>query len=370
MLQKENTVYRSGEEGMRVFHQYIMTNFINHEQEFPAQRRTREETPASTARVATFTLEIPDDTATFREMILKELRDIIFPLCEVIAEIFQSIHFLASEEDQTMLLEFSTGILIIHWILSTNADSILSPFMDTFSMPPSEMESPITSTTRLMLKLIDILEVALENLDSVTNANSRENNFTFFIKNGTMVGRDDGSKFSFSSPTNSDWIDTTIPNINFPTALMVIGPLAVIILTCIMADNKYYIFATMFAPTVDRVLLRMRSFFAPSVSSQEDWQHQRIPDNSEASEGVLWGMLVLFCLESILVGSILALMVLISVSLTIIASSSTVVSSRENPELLEEITKMLVVCLFSWIICVVTTNILRMVLYQTIDNDD
>lgn len=345
-----------------------MTGLINHEHQLTAQRRSRIERPALTARATTFTFEVPDDTTALREMIVEEISGLTSPLSDVLAEIFQFLHILASEEDQTTLLEFTTGILIFHWILC-HGDSVLSPFWETFSLPSSEIESSPSLPTILILTLINVADFALATVDSVANYNGI--GFTSFIQDRDNPIIDGGSSFSVSSSqTNSEWASTKIPNIISPTAFMIIGPLAVITLTCIMADNNYYLFATIFAPAVDRVFLRARSFFAPFQSNREEWQHRRIPDDGETSEGVLWGMLALFCLESLLVGSIVVLMVLISVSLTIIASLSTVVSTRENSELLEETTNVLVFFLFSWAVCVVTTNVLRMVLYQTLGDDD
>jgi len=341
-----------------------MTVMINHERDVTVEMRSRDERPTSTARVTTFTFEIPEDTVAFREMIVEEISDLTSPLSEMLTEIFQSIHILASEEDEATLLEFSIGILVVHLILS----HALSPVWDIFSMPSSEIETSLSPPTRLIFKFIHAMDLALTSVDRVANYDGK--NFTSFIKNGNSKMIDDGSDFSVFSPISLGWASTKLPSIISPTAFMIIGPLAVITLTCIMADNKYYLFATIFAPAVDRVLLRARSFVAPSTSNRGEWQQRRIPDDGETSEGVLWGMLALFCLESLLVGSIVLLMVLISVSLTIIASLSTVVSTSENPELLEETTKILVVFLCSWAICVVTTNVLRMVLYQAIGEDD
>jgi len=137
-----------------------------------------------------------------------------------------------------------------------------------------------------------------------------------------------------------------------------------------MADNNYYIFATVFAPIVDQALLTIKSFFTPATSYQEQWDHRAIPDDEETSDGVLWGMIMLFCLESVLVGSIMVMVVLISLLSTILTSASTMLSSHDDPEMVGEKGKILVGFLCSWVACVVTTNVLRMALYQTIDNDD
>lgn len=81
-----------------------MTDVTNDEQEFPMQGCTRrEEMMASTAVVTTCTLEIPYNNAAFWEMTVEEIQDLTSPLREVIAEIFQSLQFLASEDYPAML---------------------------------------------------------------------------------------------------------------------------------------------------------------------------------------------------------------------------------------------------------------------------
>ena len=260
---------------------------------------------------------------------------------------------------------------MVHCILS-NANTVLSPVIEVFSSPSSDIE-PSPSPMGFVFKFVNMLNIALADLDSI--ANNHGENVTSFIKHGNtgmIDSGDGGGNFSFSSLTDFILVNTEMLDFISPIALMIIGPLTVITLTYIMADNKYYLFATVFAPMVDRALLSIRSLFAPAASNQQEWQHRTISDDGEtsASEGVLWGMILLFCLESLLVGSIVVLIVLIIFLLTILASLSTVLSPRDNPALLEETTKILIVFLFSWVSCVVTTNVLRMVLYHTIDDDD
>ncbi|VEU39804.1 unnamed protein product [Pseudo-nitzschia multistriata] len=348
----------------------MMNSFTNREEEHSVVSRSQE-SPISTNRVTRLTIEIPNDIAALQGVILAKFRDATLPFYVVVTELLYFIRFLASDDNQTALLEFSIGILLFHWILSSNAENIISLFMDAFLLIFSEIqEVPIPSSASKITKIYDVLEFALASLNGV--GNSHGNNSTFFNgRNRGIIYREEyGSDLSSSSPLESDYMHSMLPSLISPTAFMVIGPFAVIALTCVMADNKYHLFATTFAPSVDSVLGRARSFLSPFSSSQEDSQHRRIPNDDETSEGVLWGMLVLFCLESLLVGSILVLMVLISVSLTVITSLSTVVHSQEYAVLLKVTTDVLATFLFSWVVCVVTTNVLRMVLYQTIDNDD
>lgn len=163
---------------------------------------------------------------------MEEISGLTSPLSDVLAEIFQFLHILASEEDQTTLLEFTTGILIFHWILC-HGESVLSPFWETFSLPSSEIQSSPSLPTILILTLINVVDFALATVDSVANYNGI--GFTSFIQGGDNPIIDGGSSFSVSSSqTNSEWASTKIPNIISPTAFMIIGPLAVITLTCIM----------------------------------------------------------------------------------------------------------------------------------------
>jgi hypothetical protein len=81
-------------------------------------------------------------------------------------------------------------------------------------------------------------------------------------------------------------------------------------------------------------------------------------------------MLVLLFFESILIGSIMVLMIIVMFSLTILKSLSTMVSPYDNPTLLEEATKIFIVLVFAWVVCVLTSNVMCMTLYLTTGNDN
>jgi len=336
-----------------------MSNVISGEGELPIQGRSREEMMASEAAVTKFTIEIQHDTAALLERIVEEILDIIASLFDDLVEKFQFLHSLVSEYHAT-LLEFSTGILMVNWIV---CNPLFLSLVESFSPPTSEINSTLALPSRLLFKFMGVLNVAIVDLDSIVNHYHGEN-ITSITRDETDVA--DGG---MSSLTDFTFIGNKMLSFISPTVMMIVGPLTVMTLTCIIADNKYYLFATLFAPMVDRILSSMQSILAIITPNYQGYQHRMIPDDGETYDGVLWGMLVLFCLESILVGSIVVLMVLVSLSLTVLASMPTILSPSDNPEILEQTSKILFGFLFSWVTCVVTTNVLRMMLYQTIDND-
>jgi hypothetical protein len=255
----------------------------------------------SEAGVTKFTIEIQNDTVALLERIVEEILDLTSSFFEVLAEKFQSVHSLSSDDHAT-LFEFSTGILTVNWIVC----NALSPFVKEF-LPRS----------RLLLKLMGVLNIALADLDGFANHYYGEN-ITSVIRDETDVG-DDGINSSFSSLTIFSLVGTEMLKFISPAVVIIVGPLTVMTLTCIIADNKYHLFATLFAPMADRVVSSTRSFFALITPNNQGYHHRTIPDDRETCDGVLWGMAVLFCLESLLDGSIVVLMVLISLSLTILA---------------------------------------------------
>jgi len=329
-----------------------MSGAVSGQREFSIQGRAREEMLASEAGVTKFTIEIQHDTVALLERIVEEMLDLTSTFFEVLAEIFQSVHSLASEDHAT-LFEFSTGILMVNWIVC----NALSPFMKA-----------VLPRSRLFLKLMGLLNIALVDLDGFANHYYGENT-TSVVRDETDVG-DAGISSFFSSLTDFSFVGTEMLNFISPAVVMIVGPLTVMTLTCIIADNKYHLFATLFAPMVERVVSSTRSFVALVTPNIEGYQYQTIPDDRETYDGVLWRIIVLFFLESLFVGSIVVLMVVISLSLTILASMSTILSSKDHPEMLEETSMILVGFLFSWVACVLTMNVLRMVIYQTVDNDD
>jgi hypothetical protein len=315
-----------------------MSDVANGEQEFPILRiHNREEmmisstqptpTTNTTARIV-FILQIPDDNVAFREMMVEEIQELISPLREIISEILISLHSLATE-DQAILMEFFTAILIIHWILS-NANYFISFFVEAHSSSLSSSTSSCADTEQP--SILNILNIALANFDSIANKSSSSN--SNIINNVTSYiiedYRNDGSvskgktvgNFLYSSLMDfilfySDTLKFVSPTVS---VMMIMCPLVIITLTCVtMADNKYHLFATGFGPIVDRGLLRLGSFFPYNRSDQRQ-HHRSIPDDtdeSSSSEGVLWGMLVLLFFESILIGSILVLVINATSSLTI-----------------------------------------------------
>jgi hypothetical protein len=324
---------------------------------------TREETMAPEAAVTKFTIEIHHDTIALLERIVKEMVDVTSFSFMILAETFHSLHSLLLE-DYATLLEFSTGILLVNCIFC----NALSPFAEAYlSMSTgTDFELPLPST--ILFKLKSILNNTVADLGSIGNIHLEVN-----ITSAMRVERfADSGDITSSFYFLTDYVSgrTNLLSYISPEVTMIVGPLTVMILTFIIADNKYYLFATLFAPTVDRVLSSIRSFLAYITPNNGEYQHRTIPEDEETYDGVLWGMVALFCLESILVGSIVVLVVLISLSLTILASMSTMLSPREISEISEEMTKLLVGFLVSWVMCVLTTNVLRMVLYQTVDRDD
>mmetsp|Transcript_20190 Transcript_20190/g.50237 ORF Transcript_20190/g.50237 Transcript_20190/m.50237 type:complete len:336 (+) Transcript_20190:131-1138(+) len=324
----------------------------------PIQRRSRQRVLASEAGVTKFTIEIQHDTIAFLERIIKTLLDLLSPFLEALLETFQSLNSLALEDNKT-LLEFSTGILMFNWIVC----NALVPTMETFLEPISETNSWFLSPPRLFLEAMNILNTTLGDFDDSIAKN-------YYGASVPRDGTNGGDANPLSSLNYFTLDENGILNFISPTAVMIICPITIMIMTCVIADNNYYLFATLFAPAVDRMLSGAKSLFALITPNNQEHQNRIIPDDRETHDGVLWGMVALFCLESLLVGSIVVLMVLISLTLTILASVPTLLSPKSNPELLEDVSKILFGFLFSWVACVVTTNVLRMVLYQTVDDDD
>jgi len=319
----------------------------------PIQRPFEEQILASEAAVPKFTIEIQHDTITFLERTTDALLDVVSPLLEALLETFQSLHTLALEDNRS-LLEFSTGILMINWIIC----NALAPLMEVCLQPISESDSWIPLPSRFFLQVMNILNATLGDFgDSMAQHYNGEEG------DGTNVG-DDNLRNFFTLDENG------ILSFLSPTAVMIICPISIMLMTCVIADNNYYLFATLFAPTVDRVLSGIKSVFALVTPSYQEVQNRTIPEDDETYDGVLWGMVALFFLESLLVGSIMVLMVLISLMLTVLASVPSLLSPKSNPELLEDISKLFFGFLLTWVACVVTTNVLRMVLYQTVDDDD
>lgn len=339
-----------------------MSDAISSEEEISIEGRSREEMLASEAAVTKITIEIEHDTLVLLERVVEGIIDFMSPLVEVLAELCQVLYSLVSEDHKT-LLEFSTGILMVNWLVC----NALSPLMENMLPTTNDIDPTMTSRSKLLFKFMGILNITLADLDIITNHHQEENT-TFIVRDETDVG-DGRMKSSFSALTDFVLVGSEMLGVTSPAAVIIFGPLTVMILTCIIADKKYCLFATLFAPMVDRVLSSIRSLCAFITPNYHGSQHRTIPDEEEIHNGVLWGMIVLFFLESLLVGSIVVIMVLISLSLTILASISTVLSPKENPEMLEEVATFLVGFLFSWVICVVTTNVLRMALFQIYDDD-
>jgi len=342
-----------------------MRNSTTDEEANPNQSSSREGMHASQAAATKFTIEIHNDTATLLERSIEEISDLAISFSDAIAEIFQCLHSLVSEDYNT-LLKVSTGILTVNWIVCNT----ISPFEGIFLEPIRETDMESNVLTNLFFLALDIFDSMF--------AGQEGNTKDYHRWDATLIAPRDGKIGNVEREINSSYFAFTdfasfgskVLNYIPPTAMTIVGPLTVITLTCIVADKKYYLFATLFAPVVDRILLVVRSFADTSVPNIRGHQYRTIPDDGEPRDGVLWGMIVLFCLESFLIGSIIVLMVLISLSLTLLASAPTMLSPRENPELLEEVIKILVCFLFLWVASVVLSNILRMALYQTIEGDD
>ena len=330
------------------------------EEEYPIRSHTREEMRAPETAVTKFRIEIHDDTAALLERIVEEISDLVTSLFEAIAEICQSLHSLESE-DRTALTKISIGILIVNWV----ACNAISPFVEMYfeRIRETDLESSVPATVNF--GVLGILNFAFADFGLFAN----------HVGDKTLRVEASNDAESGMNSIPLSFTDIIVAGSNLldfipPAAMKIVGPLTVITLTCVIADNKYYLFATVFAPMVDHVLSSIKSFVDTNLSSSGGFQHRTIPDDGESRDGVLWGMIVLFCLESLLVGSIIVLMVLISLLLTIFASIPTILSPGENPELIQETTKILLCFLFLWVGCVVSINVLRMVLYQTIESDD
>ncbi len=319
----------------------------------PIQRPFEERILASEAAVTKFTIEIQHDTIAFLERTTDAIIDAVSPFFEALLETFQSLHTLALEDNRS-LLEFSTGILMINWIVC----NALVPLMEICLQPLSESDYWMPLPSTLFFHAMSILNVSMSDLDD-----SIGKTYDWEHGDGTNFGDDNLRNFS-----STDEIGTL--SFLSPTVVMIICPLTIMLMTCIIADNNYYLFATLFAPTVDRVLSGIKSVFALVTPTHQESQNRTIPEDDETYDGVLWGMVALFLLESLLVGSIVVLMVLISLMLTVLASVPSLLSPKSNVELLEDISKLFFGFLFAWVACVVTTNVLRMVLYQTVDDDD
>ena len=371
-----------------------MSDVPSGEQEFPILRHhNREEmmisstqsTPTTTTTTTpiVFILQIPDDNVAFREMMVEEIQELISPLREIISEILISLHSLATE-DQVILMEFSTGILVIHCILST-ANTFISFFVEAHSSSSSSSTSSWADTEQpYIFQFINAVNIALANFDSIANKSSSNsniiNNVTSYItedyrndwsaSKGNTVGNIFDSSLMNFILFYSDTLKFVSPTVD---VMMIMCPLVLITLTCvIMADNKYNLFATGFGPIVDRGLLPMGSFFSYNRSDQRQ-HHRRIPndtDESSSSEGVSWEMLLLLFFEGILIGSIVVLMSTVTFSLSILTSLSTMVSPHDNPALLEETTKIFILLVFAWVVCVLTSSVLRKTLYLTTGNDN
>ena len=295
--------------------------------EFTLPQHSRENVPTSEAPTRTFRIEIHRDVIDILESIIEDVQYSIYFLFEIFVEIFQSLHFLAIEDHQ-ILLKFSTRILIINWIVC----KLLSPLIETRSPTTSEPDSSTLLPSRLSFKVMDVLNATLDGLAGDFDAtDSMESERLAFVS---------------------------------PSTIMIVGPLTVILFTYMIADNKYYVFATLFAPLVDSVLSTSRSLFTFPTSNR------RIPDDDETYDGVLWGMVALFLLESLLVGSILVLMILISLVLTAFAAASSTVAPKLSTEIVDEMPTVFIGFLLLWLAGVLMANILRMVIYQTVDDDD
>jgi hypothetical protein len=245
-----------------------MSDVANGEQEFPILRHhnrdeiqmisstqptpTTNTTPTITPIV--FILQIPDDNAAFREMMVEEIQELISPLREIISEILISLHSLATE-DQVILIEFSTGILVIHWILS-NANTFIWFFVEERSSLPSTTSSWADTEQPYILQFINAMNIALANLDSIvnkssshSNSNSNDiNNVTSYIieeyRNDGLVNKGN-TVGNFFDSLLMDFIlfyTDTLKFVSPTTVMMIMCPLVIITLTCvIMADNKYSI---------------------------------------------------------------------------------------------------------------------------------
>lgn len=291
--------------------------------EFTIPQNHREDDPISEAHTRTFTIGIHQDIIDLVESIFEDIQCFI---CFFL--------FFPAVEDDRILLVFSTRMLILNWLVC----NVLSPLIEV--QVPLESESSTIQPSRLSIKLMDFLNATLDSLA------------------GDSFGQDSLSRTSsFREDANSMGSDG--PSLIWPSTIVIVGPLTVIMLTCIIADNKYYyLFATLFAPMVDNVV----STTTPN---------QRIPDDDgETYDGVLWGIVTLFILESLLVGSILVLMTLITLALTTFATLSSSFAPRAFAELLEEMPTLFIGFFLVWATCVLTANILRMVIYQTVGDDD
>jgi len=276
----------------------------------------------------------------FLERVVEEMQDLFLPFFEFLSEILQSIHSLASEDHKT-LLQFSTGILMVNWI----ACNILAPITEILLPQPTDTDFSLPLPSRLFREMVTVLDFAFASLDDIAKRYNGEN-ITSILRD--EIGVIDHSRNDFTAVS--------------PTGVMIVGPIVVMILTAIIADNEYRLFATFLAPIVTNI----RSSFALTTPSYEEHYHRLHNNDRENYDSVLWGILVLFCLESLLVGSILVLMVLISLSLSTAAS----LMSDHNSEVWEETTRFLIGLSFTWVACVITSNALRMVLYQNIDSDN
>ncbi len=300
-------------------------------------QHSREDVPMSEGPTRTFTIEIRPDVVDILESIIEDVRYFFYFLFEIPIEILQSLHFLAIE-DQRILLKFSTRILIINSIVC----NLLSPLIEAQVTVKSESESSTLLSPRLSIKVMDILNTTLDGLAGDFTSGERRIQDDAIDSMGS-------ERLAFVSPST----------------IMIVGSLIVILMTYIIADNKYYVFATLFAPMVDNVLSTTRSLFTFPTPNHSN---RRIPENDEIYDGVLWGMVALFFLESLLVGSILVLMVLISLALTIFATLSS--APKVSIEIVEEMPTVFIGVLLLWVGGVLMANILRMVIYQTADDDD
>lgn len=337
------------------------------------QECTREETQAPPCEVTRFVIEIPYDTAAIRDIVVENIQDLVYPIYEFVAEISHSVQFLASDEDCTALLEFSSGLLILHWLFS-NTDKILSQVVAMLSGVFYQLDQQGATKSKFVIKFVNLVDIALANVDAFTSDPQQHStqNFTFSTECGdTSVtgGHDEGTGTFCSSPIGAGLVEDIISSSISPKAVLVVAPLTIITLTCIMADNEYHLFATIFAPMVDRFLGYIRLIIGVTTIGQQGGNNRRIPEEEEASKGMLWGILLLFCLETLLVGCITLLMVLVSIGLTLLGSLPELVSSDEKTLLLEDASKILIGLLCSWIFCVLVMNVIRMVLFQSIDDE-
>jgi hypothetical protein len=245
-----------------------MSDVANGEQEFPILRHhNREEmmisstqpTPTTTTTTTpiVFILQIPDDNVAFREMMVEEIQELISPLREIISEILISLHSLATE-NQVILMEFSTGILVIHRILS-NANTFISFFVEV----QSSSSSSSSTSSWADAEQPNIFKFIINNVTSYIIEEYRNDGL---VSKGNPAGNFFDSSLMDFILFYSDTLKFVSPTV---AVMMIMCPLVIITLTCvIMADNKYHLFATGFGPIVDRSLLRMRSFFSYNRSDQ------------------------------------------------------------------------------------------------------